>query len=616
MAFSPRVVCKHRPDYHSLKHILNSPQFAGKKDEELVLALYDFFTSTEDGTWHFWPVDELQGQPRIRRFTSDPVKLLSNYGWHICGQSAIIMYGLYTTAGFKARQYGAPGHLLCEVYYDDAWHILDVDMWTWFRNDKGAIASAYELANDAHRLIVENTNKSNPCNLPDRSLESYAEMYSKAETDDGNIGNVFPHWSVKSHQLDFYLRPGESVQRSEEYSEYFIFPDEWVGLTKDTAKEWHGHPIERFDPFRKNAGGHWTYAPQLSKAFKDVELGYWSKDGVEQIDSGITGNGHISFRIQSPYIFCAKPSIETGAVVYSDGAQLKVDTSGPVQVKLMLEGKSVDLGTVEGSAELDLTEHMTSRYEGIIVFNLDADAVLKSFAFTSPIMNAPKSLPKLCVGTNVMRVNGGDDYQQQTVPFKEIVDFSPTANPTELWQSAKNVVIKEWAGGWKLLEPKISGEKVEAIYHFNAPEGKQFAWFHALCSVKEGPFGEAKKQASLEWSIDGSNWQSLVQSDINNSKLGWDMSLENDCVLGQNTSDVYLRVVSETGITGVEFYGHIDCSAVASTPIRIEHQWHEGDKACATSIENMESYEVVCGAEPSRHVLTLTGLSQPRDAHA
>ena len=102
-AYSPRVVGQHQPDYHSIDTLLKSPQFAGKQGESLALALYDFFTSQVDGTYHFWPSDERPGHPRLRREVRDTVKLLNCYGWTICGQSAAMMYALYRAAGFEAR---------------------------------------------------------------------------------------------------------------------------------------------------------------------------------------------------------------------------------------------------------------------------------------------------------------------------------------------------------------------------------------------------------------------------------------------------------------------------------------------------------------------------------
>src|SRR5258708_670230 len=143
--FSPRVVGTQRADFFNLDTLLQSPHFAGKKGEALVLAIYDYFTSTIDGTYHFWSPDETRGIPRQRSRVDDSVKLMNVYGWMLCGQHAAMQLAIFNAAGFPARQYGMPGHNLCEVFYDGRWHALDIDMWTWFRAPEGYIARAAEF---------------------------------------------------------------------------------------------------------------------------------------------------------------------------------------------------------------------------------------------------------------------------------------------------------------------------------------------------------------------------------------------------------------------------------------------------------------------------------------
>ncbi|MEI8241734.1 MAG: hypothetical protein WCI17_00555 [bacterium] len=206
--FSPRVVGATRPDFTSIETLLASPSFAGKQGEELVLAIYNYFTSQVDGTYHFWSPEENLGEPRLRGQVCDPVKHWNVYGWMLCGNHAIMLQAIYTAAGFRARQIG---HNVCEVYYEGGWHFLDVDMWTWFRNPAGQIASAYELARESKALIVDNPCKSSPCNLPDRSLNDYATMFTAAPVVDAEqrIKGVWPLTTARRHSMDFLLRPGE-----------------------------------------------------------------------------------------------------------------------------------------------------------------------------------------------------------------------------------------------------------------------------------------------------------------------------------------------------------------------------------------------------------------------
>ena len=611
MTVSPRVIGEHRPDYHNLASILQFSRFQGLADEALVLALYDFFTDTDDGTYHFWPVDELQGQPFIRRFVSDPIKLLNVYGWHICGQSSQILYALYRAAGLTARQFSIPGHLLCEVYYDDAWHVLDVDMWTWFRNERGQIASAYELTQRSQELIVENTNTAQPCNLPDRSLESYAATYAQAATLDDRVRDIFPHSSISGHHMDFCLRPGESVTLSESANGAFICPDAWLQQIRDGHSEWRGFPRERFEPFRSYGNGVWAYAPKLSADAHDFAAGVWEQEGIEQDAAGLRGSGSARFRFQSPYVFAATPILDDGeSVTYCDGAELHVVATGAVEIYLELEERTLLLASFSGETDthLDLTPYVVARYEFILSFRFIDQARLHAMRFSSPIMVAPKSLPKLTVGANTLHVNSGDAYGRQTIPWKQIIDFSLGSQPQEQAHSHNNVQHETWAQGWSCLAPQESDEPIELVYALTAPVNKRLSWFHVLCAVKEGP----EAAASLYWSNDAEQWHLIEQAALDHTHFGWDTTLAGDVLLADHLEMVYVKIVSDTAVTSLECYGHLAVPEHAIFPVEIEHKWTELGQGRSAAASPSGAYTLHCAAQPCAHQIRLWVPSQTR----
>lgn len=613
MATSPRIVGAHRPDTHSLATILASPRFAGLSGEALALAIHDWLTDPGDGMWHFWPVDEHRGLPRLRRFTSDPIKLLNVYGWAICAQAACILHGLYTAAGLEARMFTVPGHVLCEVRYDDAWHVLDADMWTWFRNQRGAIAGAAELARDPQRLILDNRDRSQPCNVPDRSLTAYAEMYAGAKPVGDACQPVFPHWSVRSHSMDLFLRPGEALRRSTAAEGCFPCPEAWLAQIADGHAEWRGQPRERHAPERSYANGSWRYAPILTADHDDVAVGCWQRDGITQTASGIVGPGTIGFRLQSPYLITARPEIGPDAVRYRDGARLWLRSRGAVRVALELDDRRLvlDTGAADGERTIDLTEPLTGRYEGLLVFELTADAVLEAFAFEAPILCAPLALPKLEAGCNHLELRRGDGHGKRTVPQVTVVDMRPDADPSAAWAAADNARVEPWVEGWQRIAPTDPAQPVTVTWRFDAPTGKPVAWFHALTSIAEGPPDAARGRASLAWSIDGETWHELRAIDIPNSPLGWDTSLEGDVVLPQPATAIHLRVTSATAITGLEYAAHLALGQ-PETELEVEHRWWEGGEERTLIVRDPERYALTCAAAPTRHELTIRGLNRPR----
>ena len=332
---------------------------------------------------------------------------------------------------------------------------------------------------------------------------------------------------------------------------------------------------------------------------------------MQQTEAGIEGAGNLSFRIQSPYIFAAKPRLENDAISYVDGAKLVIESSGALKVHLKLEEQEMCIAEItdSGVASLDLTEQMTERYEGIIAFELSAGAVLKSLSFKSPIMTAPKSLPRLDAGDNQLQICSNDKYKRQTVPWKQIVDFTPQSDPLASSVRDLNARVDSWASNWKCLSP-IEDSALEVVYEFEAPTQRQFSWFHALCSVKEATEGVLDQAASLAWSTDLKQWNLIKRSHISATHLQWDMSVEGDVLLDSTHQKIYLRVVSDTAITGIEFYGHLDASDMTSSQYTVEHQWLENGEPRSFICADLQPYTVHCDEQPSEHHIIFSADSR------
>ncbi len=608
MAFSPRVVGRHRPDFHSLEAFLNSPQFAGKQGEDLVMAVYNHLTSQVDGTYHFWPSSENEGQPRLRRANADPIKILNGYGWAICGQMAHMLYAIWTTAGLKARLYGLPGHALCEVGYDGRWRHFDVDMWSWFRTSEGHVASAFELACNAHALIVQNQDKSNPCNLPDRDLEGYANMYSRADKGESDINSVRPDWACRGHNMDFCLRPGEAIVRTEENQGRFIMPEAWRQFREKFGKEWHGTPRERYEPHRTFGNGRWIYQPDLSSASRDFELGAWDSQGVRQDADGLVGAGSATFRMQSPYPFAGVPDWKGEKITSSSGVWLEVAGEG-VRVEITdPEGQWQTVYTCDKPFDerLDMTEMLKARYECLIRLTLGEGGRLSRFRFEGFFMVAPITLPRLVEGENPMEVRCCDKHGQQTVPWTRMIDLRPGADVASQWVSAENEKIEPYAEGWQSVAPADAGKPVRAVFRFDAPQGRKFGWAYILTTHREGPADQPAGQAMIEWSVDGKNWTPLADRRICNTPAGWDCSLDGEVLTPDGAATIWLRVTSDTGISAVEFYGHLQVPAAAELPLEITHMWKEGGAVREFRVPaGQTSYTVTCGEKPYAHAIRM-----------
>ena len=612
---SPRVVGTLRPDYYNLETMLRFPAFAGKKGEDMAVAIHDHMTNRTDGTYHFWDVFEGKGLPQRRRRVIDALKILNVYGWAICGQQASLIYSLYRTAGMETRQFGAPGHSLCEVFYEGRWHVLDSDMWAWFRHPDGHIASAYELAKNPKALITDNPNRSNPCQMPDRTVEGYAGMYEKCVTEDDHVRDICPPWLDQAHAMDFHLRPGETLVRSQTQQGCYYLPDAWKKLTSEHAKEWHGYPRERFPAHRTFGNGRWIYAPDLTDASDDFRFACWGESALQSGHHGLTGPGDAVIRIQSPYVFCGRPEFQGDRVLTRDGVWLEFSGEGPMKVEFDTPERTWTAladGVGTHAARLDITPLMDARYEACIRITLGRGATLRRLRFEGAIMTAPISLPRLQAGVNPMTLLCGDKFGGCTTPSLDVVDFRASANLASRWSEAVNARIAPFVPGWSQVEPAKTGP-VQLTWRFDAPAGRVFAWAYALASVREGPKDAPKRSAVLEWSADGKTWKSLEKAGISSTHLQWDQSLTGEIHDKKNTSSVWVRITSETPVTGVEFRGHVAVEAATAVALRVSHTWREGAELRRFDVPaNAAKYDLVCGADPQDHTIAMSVPSRWR----
>jgi len=241
MVISPRVTSPNHSDFSSLSALLGSPRFAGKTGEELAVAIWEFIVDEREGVYHFWPALERA----TGRTVWDPLKILNCFGCAICGQNANLLAVLWKAAGFKSRICGIKGHVVPEVFYEGAWHLLDGDLKAYHRKHPpahGEIASVADCAADP-TLVSGQQNPSRPFYLPDRSPEKMAALY---DVDPGGG----PPFDDRAHTMDFILRPGERLER------HCLHDDKWIWFANYTqSKDRYGREWQENGPWAQDRAG-------------------------------------------------------------------------------------------------------------------------------------------------------------------------------------------------------------------------------------------------------------------------------------------------------------------------------------------------------------------------
>ena len=150
----------------------------------------------------------------------DVVKALNCYGYTLCFDDSKCLAQLWQAAGLKTRRGWPYGHSVTEVFYDDAWHMLDGDEHCIFLlRDNKTIASEEQFVRDPD--LIKRTHSYGPLQRDNRM------------TDEGGAGLFYydgprgGDWREKStHTMDFDLRPGEKIAWRWEYAgRYHGFED-------------------------------------------------------------------------------------------------------------------------------------------------------------------------------------------------------------------------------------------------------------------------------------------------------------------------------------------------------------------------------------------------------
>src|SRR5580658_6967043 len=152
-------------------------------------------------------------------YTKDPLRILYGYGFGCCDQLAMTLASLWSgrgaagTAGFaghrgyQTRIATMTFHTIPEIFYGNAWHMLDPDHRVFYRNPDGSIASVAQILADP--TIVADT--------PDGigwNSETMAELY---ESNASSLQYIPLSYSVPPNPL-FTLLPQESMELADQNS--------------------------------------------------------------------------------------------------------------------------------------------------------------------------------------------------------------------------------------------------------------------------------------------------------------------------------------------------------------------------------------------------------------
>ena len=150
---APRVVSEHNADAYSMKTFAQYPRWRNEIGDQKAWEMFSYLTDYETGLYPMG-TGAFEGGESLYEYNlvGDPVKLINVYSVGYCDVFGPVMAGIWQDGGHgNARVIDLPwnDHVTTEVFYNNNWHYLDLDLRAAFRRPDGSLASLSDSKTEA-----------------------------------------------------------------------------------------------------------------------------------------------------------------------------------------------------------------------------------------------------------------------------------------------------------------------------------------------------------------------------------------------------------------------------------------------------------------------------------
>lgn len=597
--YAPRVVSPHRADAYSMRTFAEFPRWRGLRGDALAWEVYQYLVDTHSGLFHVNEVLEGDDALSEYRVVRDPVKIINGYGYGFCGLLGPVMAGVWEDmGGGPARTVTLPdwAHVVSEVFYDDAWHYVDVDVRAVFRRADGRLASLAEARREPGLWVNRG-----PLFFPNDPLDATRQVYQRTR-----VQNYYG-FNQSGHTLDYVLRQGESFTRWwTPQGGRWNHPREWSSeawLRQLIEQEPRGpKPNHRHFTVHNYANGRFVYRPNLTDRSTDLADGASAIDNVRSSAAGLTlerpGEGHAVFEVRSPYVIVPLVGQLETADDDREASVVELDSHG-ASLSLSLDNGLTwrQLDVPAGAATLDLTPHVAGRYGYLLKLGLRGEpgrAIVCSLAVTTWVQVAPAALPVWHKGKNQMEFRTGDHYGLNS----RVMEIRSEANrPEEL--------IKYLAESPADYDPRRKTARIRGaiVVPVEPPPGAKIAWFSAEGSFATHQLDSARDtRNTIAYAVDAPrDFREVYRAQIPADAEHWHCNAHREIRLDTPAPRLYVRYVGDPAVNNFHVYAHcVDDNRPSATPMTITHAWREpdGPQTQTVTLARPGPYEIVAEDEP------------------
>ncbi|HOD80041.1 MAG: hypothetical protein BWX88_03350 [Planctomycetes bacterium ADurb.Bin126] len=609
--YSPRIVSAERADAYSMKTFARFPRWKDLRGDALAWEVYRYLADTRSGVFHMNEV--LEGRDALGEYRTvrDPVKIINVYGYAYCAALGPVMAGIWEDMGQgKARTVTLPGwsHVVSEVFYDDAWHYMDLDVRAVFRRDDGRLASLDEARRD--ESLWKNRG---PLFFPNDPLDQTRRIYQKTRLDH------YHGFNQSGHTMDYVLRQGETFTRwwtpqggrwhhAAEYNR-----QDWLRRLIEQAPR-GPKPNHRHFTVHNYGNGRFIYRPDLTRRSTDFDDGVYDARNVRPGAEGLTltqpGEGFAVFEVRSPYVIVPLVGSLDTTDDDREASVVEIDAAG-ASLAVSLDNGLTWQG-LDAAASVDLTRHVSGTYGYLLRITLrgrPGEAVLRRLGITTWVQAAPAALPALVKGTNRLEYRAGDHYALST----RVVEVRSEANRPE-------ALLKHLVEPPADYDPNRKTARIcgAAVVKVEPPPGATIAWFSA-----QGSFATHQRQAArntrntIGYAVDEPrDFREIYRAAVPTDTEHWHCNAHREVKLDRPARRLFVRYVGDPALNNFHIYAHcLDDARRSARPVTVTHAWREGQvrRSKTVTLDRPGPYEIAVGSEPVNESIELTLPSDGRN---
>jgi hypothetical protein len=499
-----KIVTDASPDYSDVDSMVRSITSKWDKPAEKCWAMF------------YWNhIARRQTAPMILHGLelTDPIRQFNDYGYTMCSTISGVNCGIWHAMGLKPKFVDISNHTVCEVFYDDGWHMYD-----------NSLSAIYTLCDGKTLAGVSDIGKTGACEASGGRTEPGHIARYHCLTSTSPNGFLIGADCARSLEEEFRCFNPNGLKPRSYYFNWDLAHRYILNLRdRETYSRTYRHlgetpayfvPNHGADPEKPNlryhirGNGVWKWSPAL-----DLKSLYGAKNiaaessGLLPAKAGLPAEA--VFRVSSANVATAL-GLRARVCRKSEQDQVALSVSTTNGLRWKEVWKAGETGASD--ANVDLIDDVNGAYEILVRVLLQGEARLLKLELETTTMINSKTQPKLNLGRNTVYVGTGD--AADSIVFWP--DLQGAKYKEHIVEEKNIATAKEHPGYLSVLHPAKANEEGFIVYRVDAPSD-------IVRLTYGGRFYNRapKSHCDLLHSFDGTTWTPAWS--LTDNKQPWDV---------------------------------------------------------------------------------------------